>query len=112
VERLGKVVIRAEVQPVDPVIGRARRGQHQDPRAAGAAGQPRAYIVAVYLRQVTVEHDDVIGRQLGLVQPGRAVAGHVHGDSLVTQTRGDGPGHHLVVLHDQHAHALMMPGHA
>ena len=112
VKRLGQVVIRAQIQPVDAVIGRACRGQHQDPRAARAAGQPRAHIVAVHHWQISIEHDDVIGRQPGLVQSDRAVAGHVHGDSLVSQTRGDGLGHHLVILHDQHAHALIMPGYA
>ena len=109
VERLGQVVIRAEVQSVDPVIGLAGRGQHQDPGATWAPGQPCADIVPVHRRQVAVEHDDVVRPEPGLVQPGRAVADHVHGDALVTQAGGDGLRHHLVVLHDQHPHASIMP---
>src|SRR5262249_56108802 len=42
VERLGQVVIRAQVQPADPVIGRTGRGQHQDPGTTRPAGPPPA----------------------------------------------------------------------
>ena len=76
------------------------------------AGQPRADIVPVQHWQIAVEHDDVVGREPGLVHPGRAVTGYVDGDSLVTQALGDGPRHHLIVFNYQHAHASMVPGHA
>ena len=41
-ERLAQVVVGAQGQSVDPVVDRARGGQHQDPGRGGLAGQDAA----------------------------------------------------------------------
>jgi len=109
VERLGQVVVGTQVEPVDPLLGRAGGRQHQNPGPSPAAGQPGADLVPVHRRQVPVEHDHVVGGELGLLQPDRAIVRDVHGHSQVAQALGDRPGHHLVILDNQHPHPFMVP---
>jgi hypothetical protein len=107
-ERLGQVVVGAELQPIDPVIDARGRGEHQDPGAA--PGERAADLVAVHHRQVPVEHDHVVGGEAGLGQGGRAVVGDVHRQAGVAQSLGDLPGQRDVVFGHQHPHHTIVPG--
>ena len=53
-ERLGQVVVRAEVQPVHPVADPGRRGQHQHARFRAHGDDRAADLVAVDFRQIPV----------------------------------------------------------
>ena len=105
-ERLAEVVVRAQFQPVDPVIDVGGGGEHEDPRAG--AGQRPAHPVTVHDRQVAVEHDHVIGRLRGGVQRRRAVVHGVHGHPGLTQPLSDPAGKRRMVLDHQHPHPTSM----
>jgi hypothetical protein len=107
-ERLGQVVVGAELQPIDPVIDARGRGEHQDPGAA--PGELPAHLVAVQPRQVPVQHDHVVAGEAGLGQGGRAVVDHVHRQAGVAQPLGDPVGQHDVVFGHQHPHHTIVPG--
>ena len=64
---LPQVVIRAQFQPVDPVLDVGGRGEHQDAARRAVAHQPAADPVTVHGRQVAVEHDHVVGRLLAVL---------------------------------------------
>ena len=103
-ERLGQVVVGAERQALDELVGRARGGEHQDLRARLLGGQGPADHVAVDLGQVAVEHDDVVGIDARLVERGGAVGGDVDGHSLAPEAARDRGGDAGLVLGDQDSH--------
>ena len=111
-ERLAEVVIRAQLQPVDPVLDVRGRGQHQDAAGRAVAHQPAADPVAVHGRQVAVEHDHVVVGAGRALQGCRAVVDHVDGETRVAQTLADPVGQRDVILHDQHSHLhiVRLPG--
>jgi hypothetical protein len=76
-EGLAKVVVRAQLQAIDPVLDLSGSGEHQDPRAG--ARERATHLITVHHRQVAVEHDHVIGRPCGGLQCRPAVVGGVHG---------------------------------
>ena len=108
-ERLGQVVVGAEVEAVHPVAHRARRGQHQDAGLRRRADQRGADRVAVDAGQVTVQDDDVVGVQQRLLDGGRAVVGHVRADALVAQAVGDVVGQFGLILDHEHPHEAIVP---
>ena len=112
-ERLGQVVVGAEVQALDAIADRRRGGQHQDPRVRAAVAQRHADRVAVHARQVAVEHDHVVAVDEALLQRGRPVIGEVGRDPAVAQPLGDVVGELDVILDHQYAHADIVhhPGH-
>ena len=59
-ERLGKIIVRAEPEPVDAVRDRRPRRSASGPARVRRSGQPLADAVAVQPRQVAVEHDHVV----------------------------------------------------
>ena len=105
-ERLAEVVVRAQLQAVDPVIDLRGGGEHEDPRAG--AGERPAHLVTVHHRQVAVEHDHVIGRLRGGLQCRRAVVHGVDGHPRLTQPLSDPAGKRRMVLDHQHPHPPSM----
>ena len=101
-ERLAEVVVRAQLQPVDPVLDLGGGGEHEDPRAG--AGERPAHLVTMHDRQVAVEHDHVIRRPRGGLQRRRAVVDGVHGHPRLTQPLSDPAGKRRMVLDHQHPH--------
>ena len=108
-ERLGQVVVGAEVEAVHPVVHRARRGQHQDAGLRRRTDQRGADRVAVDAGQVTVQDDDIVGVQQRLLDGGRAVVGHVRADALVAQAVGDVVGQFGLILDHEHPHGAIVP---
>jgi hypothetical protein len=101
-ERLAEVVVCAQFQPVDPVLDIGGGGEHEHPRAG--PGHCPAHPIAVHERQVTVEHDHVIGRLRGGVQRSRAVVRDVRGDPDLAQPLRDPAGKRRMVLDHRHPH--------
>ena len=58
-ERLGDVVVPAQGQAADLVLGGVARGQEDDGNAGSAPAQPPDDIETVHVRQHHVEHDEV-----------------------------------------------------
>ena len=106
-ERLGEVVVGAELEALDAVADRAGRGQHQHPRLAVLGDEPAADQIAVHARQVTVEHDDVVGVQRDVCDRVGAVERDVDGHALGAQSFGQRPSETLVVFDDQHPHGSL-----
>ena len=105
-ERLAEVVVRAELQPVDPVLDFCGGGEHED--AGSGAGESATDLVAVYDGQVAVEHDHVIGRRGGGVEGGRAVVQRVYGHPRLAQSLSDLARQRRMVLDHQHPHRPSM----
>ena len=66
---LDQVVVGARLEPLDAVLDRVARGQHQDRRAVARAAQRAAHLHPVDVRQAEVEHDRVRHVGLGREQP-------------------------------------------
>src|SRR4029077_21046569 len=61
VERLGEIVVRAEVEAFDLVLYFSECGQDQDWYFATTFAQPAQHLLAGQVRQAEVEHDQRIG---------------------------------------------------
>jgi len=107
-ERLAEVVVRAQLQPVDPILDVGGRGEHQDAAGRAVAHQPAADPVAVHGRQVAVEHDHVVVGAGCALQGCRAVVDHVHGETRVAQALADPVGQRDVIFHNQHPHVHIL----
>jgi D-alanyl-D-alanine carboxypeptidase/D-alanyl-D-alanine-endopeptidase (penicillin-binding protein 4) len=103
-ERLGQVVVGAELQPLDPVGDRTARGEHQHPGQRAGRHQVGADLVAVDTRQVPVQHHDVVPGHQGHLVSRRSVGGDVDGEPLAPQPARDGLGQGLFVLDHEHPH--------
>ena len=90
-ERLGQVVVGAEVEGVGLVVLAVLRGQHEDRHPVLAAAQPLDDPVARQLGQHDVEDHRVVGRLLRQVQAVRAGVREVDGEALGAQARAAGP---------------------
>ena len=58
--------------------------------------------------QVTVQDDDVVLIDQGLLDGGRAVVGHVRSDALVAQAVGDVVGQFGLIFDHEHPHAAIV----
>jgi len=89
VERLGEIVVRAQLESRDPVASRSGRCQHEDHRPAsvnpGAIGDHLAQCVAGDARQVAVKHHHVVGVEVQLGGRLEAVVRCVDGHPLIPQ---------------------------
>ena len=106
---LPEVVVGAEVEPVDPLLDRGRRGEHEDPRGGLPGDKRRAYRVAVHPGQVPVKDDHVEAGDRRDLHRGRAVVGDVDRHALIAQALSDPVGEHPLILHHQYAHSSMVP---
>ena len=104
-ERLGHVVVGAEVEAIDAVGDTVAGGQHQDRRPAAAPAQPCAGVEPVHVGQPQVEHDRVVA---GVQRPPdgiRAGAGGIGRIPLLPQPAGDDLAQPGRVFDKQHPHA-------
>jgi hypothetical protein len=109
-EGLAEVVVRAEFEPGDPVAQPSRRREHQDARCGAGGRESPADLVAVHLRQVAVQNDDVIVVEARLVEAAAAVESHIYCHALKSQAARDGGSESLLVFDDEHAHGTILPG--
>jgi hypothetical protein len=112
-ERLHEVVVGAVVEPADPVLDLAARGQHQDPRrrrpVAALLGAERAADLAPpEPGQAEVEADQVVRVDARLDEGLVAGVRDVDGVPLAPQPGRDSVGQVLLVLDDEHAHGSPM----
>ena len=110
-ERLAQVVVRAELQPVDPILDLGGGGEHQDAAGGAVAHQLAADAVAVHGRQVTVEDDHVVVDGGRALQGCRAVVDDVDGEPGVAQALADPVGQRDVILDNEYPHVhILHPG--
>ncbi len=103
-ERLWEVVVGAELEPSDAVLGGAGGREHQDHRRVFAGGDELAELIAVDAGEVAVEDDDLVWVDVELRRGFVAVVGDIRGDPLVAEPFGNPvcvAGH---VLDDQDPH--------
>ena len=104
-ERLGQVVVGAEVEASHAVGDAVARGQEQDRRLDAALAHGAHHAEPVAARQHHVEDDQVVGRTLhDEVERALAVRGQLHRVALLLQPLADEARHLALVLHHQHAH--------
>ena len=103
-ERLGQVVVGAEVERVGLVVLAVLRRQHQDRHPVLGGAQLLDDPVAGQPRQHDVEDDRVVGGFLRHVQPVRAGVRDVDGEALVGQPALQRRREPDLVLDDQQSH--------
>src|ERR1700727_1687259 len=103
-EGFWKVVIGAEGEPFDTVVGGAGGGEHQDHRRIFAVDDDLAELIAVDAGEVAVEDDDLVGVKVDLRHRLGPVVCDVDGDSLVAHSFCDPVGVARHVLDDEHPH--------
>jgi len=103
-ERLGEVVVRAEVKAVHPVPDPGRRGQHQHAGLPARGEDPTADLVAVHERQVAVQDHHVVAVHHDALKRGVPVVADVDGHRPPPQSLGDRVGHDPLVLGHEHPH--------
>ena len=108
-ERLDEVVVGADVEPLDAVVDRVARGQHQDRRAVAGRAQPPAHLQPVDPGHRHVE-DDRVGRPLRRARraPRAPSAASVHLVALEPQRPLERPPHRGLVI--DHQHRAPLPG--
>ena len=103
-ERLGQVIVRAEVKAGDPVRQRAGCGEHQDPSGMTGRDESTTHGVTVQDGKIPVQHHhiDVRGAEQG--QGTGSVTRHVDPETLMAQPVGQHLREIDLVLHDQQPH--------
>ena len=81
-ERLGEVVVGAQLEPRDLLAQPAGRGEHQDRRGAVPPGEDAAHVVAVGTGDVSVDDQDVVVVDIDHHPRGVAVMSQVGRDRL------------------------------
>ena len=104
-ERLGQVVVGAEVEAANLVVDGAEGGQHQHMGLEAVAPPVLQESEAVNLGQHQVEDDGVVLGGAGLEIALLAVVGHIDGETLFLQTLAEDAGERLVVFDEQHTHS-------
>ena len=79
-ERLGEVVVGAELEPGGLVVETVGRGEHEDRHAAAGGDDAPGDLVTGRSGNVPVEDGDVVGVDAQQLQGGVAVTGDVGGD--------------------------------
>jgi hypothetical protein len=101
-ERLGDVVVGAELQAEDLVELLPAGGQHDD-RDVALGPDALAHLQAVHARQHDVEHDEVHRLAVDHLERLVAATGPDHGEAGVAQGVLDDRADGLLILHDQDA---------
>jgi hypothetical protein len=102
-EGLGDVVVAAEAEAADLVVGGVARGQEDDRHAAALGAEPARDLEALHVGQHHVEHD-----QIGLERRHRderlgAGARRLDGEALEAQGHRDDVDDVGLVVDDEHA---------
>src|SRR3954467_12842827 len=108
-ERLGEVVISAEVPRVGLVVLAVLGRQQQYRRPDTRRPHLPAHLVPVEPRQHDVQNDDVVGLYLGVEQSLGSVVDHVDDESLGRQSPPDVLGQPDFVVNQQHPHHAHPP---
>src|SRR5665213_563772 len=102
VERLGHVVVGAQVEPLDALVERVARGEDQYRDVRAPVAQPAQHAQAVDLGQRDVEHDDIVTVDGQRLVRGVAVGGVVDGVAALVERAHERRRQHAVVLDHQH----------
>ena len=79
-ERLGQVVVGAELEPGGLVVKTVGSGEHQDRHTTAGGDDALGDLVSGRAGDVPVEHGDVVGVAAQQLQSGVAVSGDVRRD--------------------------------
>src|SRR5215471_6442542 len=104
-ERLGEVVVRAQVEPVRLVVLPVLGGQDEDRYPVLLGTQLPADLVPGDLGQHEVKDDRVVVALAGHMQAVLAVVGQVHGEAFRLQAPAHRRGQPPLVLYHEHSHA-------
>ena len=108
VERLGDIIVGAEAERADLGIHLGDAGEDQHRGADLGRAQLLQHVIAVHVRQVQVEADDVVIVELAEVQALLAQIGGVDVEALVGEHELDGLGRRRLVFDQQHAHGIAL----
>ena len=103
-EGLGQVVVRARVEPLDPLADVAQRGDEQDGGGNPAGAELAQDGDAVHDREHPVEQDEVVRALPGPAQAVVAVVADVDLEPLLVQREGDRLAQLHIVLYEQNPH--------
>jgi hypothetical protein len=104
-ERLGEVVVGAELETGGLVVESVGGGEHEDRHAAAGGDDASRDLVTGGSGDVAVEDRDVVGVDAQQLERGVTVAGDVGRDRFQAKAVADGFGHVGLVLDDQYTHA-------
>ena len=103
-ERLAQVVVGSQLEALHAVADRARSCEHEH-TGVGAFGEQRpAYLVAVHVREIAVEDDDVVGVDSDTRERLAAVEREIDRHPLAPQSLRQGGRQTTVVLDDEQSH--------
>ncbi len=104
VERLGHVIVGAEAEAADLAVhlGNARKNQHRRLHLGDA--QLLEHVIAVHVRQVQVQQDDVVIIQLAQIEAFLTQIGGVDIEALGREHELDRLGGCRLVFDQQYAH--------
>src|SRR5688500_3325324 len=109
VERLGDVIIGAEAQRTDLAVHFADARQNEDRSADLGGSQLLEHVVAVHVRQVQIQKDDVVIVELAEIEALFAKIRRVDVKAFGPEHQLDALGGRRLVFNEQHAHWLFSP---
>ncbi len=112
IEGLDEVIVSPGIEAGYAVVHGVAGGQNENGPAVTAGAGFAAHGIAVFAGQHQVEDDEVVGVDGGQVDRLLAIAGDIHGVSLLAQTAGDEARYPFFVFHQKYAHAfpIVRPG--
>ncbi len=107
VERLGHVVVGAEAEALQLVLGVVGAGENQDRRLDLGEPELAQHVVAVHVRKVEVEQDQVVVVELGEIDAFFAEIRRIHVQVRVLEHQLDALGCRRIVFDEKDAHGLL-----
>ncbi len=104
VERLGHVIVGAEAEAADLVLGVVLAGEDQDRRVDARETQLAQHLVPVHVGQVQIEEDQVVIVELGEIDPLLAEVRGIDVQVRVGEHQFDAPRHVRVVFDEKDSH--------
>ncbi len=104
VERLGDVIVGAEAECADLAVHLVEAGQDQDRSADLGGPQLLQHVIAVHIRQIEVEKDDVVIVQLAEIEALFAKIGRVDVEAFGAEHQFDALGGRGLVFDQQDTH--------
>ena len=108
VEGFGEIIVRAEVQPVQPLVERAARGKEDHRHGRMPVPQIAQDAQAVAPGQHDVQHDRVVAPRAGQGETVVPVVAEIHHEALRFEPFPQEGAEFLVVFHDQNLHAFRL----
>ena len=105
-QRVGfdEVIVRAQIQPGDPILYRIARGCHEDARRWDAGTKGRTEGVTVSIWQPDVQHDSIIWTDGCEFTCHLAGSGRINGKTGGPQERRGAVAQRVIVFDQQHTH--------